>query len=309
MPIDPKTGRRHPRRPIHCKVTLTWDAGDQKKSVQSGGINVSEGGLRVAAPVPIPIGTTVFIQAPELDLMGNAEVRYCQREDAVFMIGMQFSESTARTLRLPNTPLIDYYEILQISPRAENETIHRVFRIMASRFHPDNQVTGNRELFRRITQAYEVLSNPQKRAEYDAVYRLRSSEPMGIFEMHDFVDDLDGEKNRRLGTLCLLYNKRRNCPDHPSLSLLDLERRMSLPREYLMFTTWFLKEEGLLKTDDTSSYFITSTGIKYVESQIQASPLVQNLLAPGHSATEDAGGHSGTTSARAMGPAMRGHAA
>jgi curved DNA-binding protein CbpA len=218
------------------------------------------------------------------------------------MIGLAFSESTAQSVRLPNSPLIDHYEVLQISPRAEFETIHRVFRIMASRFHPDNRETGNRELFRRISQAYEVLSNPQKRAEYDSVYLLRVSEPLEIFGMRDFVDDLNGENNRRLGTLCLLYNKRRNCPDRPSLSLLDLERRMSLPREYLMFTTWFLKEEGFVKTDDTSSYYITSAGAKHVESQIQACPLVQNLLAPGRQTGEQTGDQAPAADGSAFGP-------
>src|SRR5690349_7912822 len=41
----------------------------------------------------------------------------------------------------------DYYEILQISRHADAETIHRVYRIMASRFHPDNPKTGDVEKF------------------------------------------------------------------------------------------------------------------------------------------------------------------
>ena len=237
--------------------------------------------MRVASPMPIDKGATVYVQAAEMGVLGDTEVRYCRREDALYMIGLSFSEEAAKTLRLPQGPLVDYYEVLQISPHAERETIHRVFRIMAARFHPDNQDTGNRQLFQRISEAYEVLSDPQKRAEYDATYAVRSAEPLGIFEMRDFVDELNGEKNRRLGALCLLYNRRRRCPDQPSLSLLDLERRMSLPREYLTFTTWFLREEGLVRMDDTSSFYLTSAGAKYVESQVKASPLVQNLLTPG----------------------------
>ena len=37
----------------------------------------------------------------------------------------------------------NYYEILQISRNADQETIHRVFRIMAGRFHPDNPKSGS----------------------------------------------------------------------------------------------------------------------------------------------------------------------
>jgi curved DNA-binding protein len=34
--------------------------------------------------------------------------------------------------------MVDYYEFLQISPNADVDTIHRVYRFLAARFHPDN---------------------------------------------------------------------------------------------------------------------------------------------------------------------------
>jgi len=45
-------------------------------------------------------------------------------------------------LKLP-----DYYEILQISPNADTDTIHRVFQLLAARLHPDNPQTGDRDKF------------------------------------------------------------------------------------------------------------------------------------------------------------------
>ena len=42
----------------------------------------------------------------------------------------------------------DYYEILQISQNAEPDTIHRVYRLLAQRLHPDNIDTGNAAQFR-----------------------------------------------------------------------------------------------------------------------------------------------------------------
>jgi curved DNA-binding protein len=62
----------------------------------------------------------------------------------------------------------DYYEFLQISPNAEAETIHRVYRFLAARLHPDNPETGDAEKFFLLKQAYDVLSKPALRAEYDA---------------------------------------------------------------------------------------------------------------------------------------------
>ena len=56
--------------------------------------------------------------------------------------------------------LPDHYETLQISPNADPDTIHRVYRLLAQRFHPDNQETGDTARFRQITEAYyqEILA-------------------------------------------------------------------------------------------------------------------------------------------------------
>ena len=64
----------------------------------------------------------------------------------------------------------DYYEDLQVSSSAEPETIHRVYRLLAQQYHPDNGDTGNEGRFRVIAEAYHVLSDPDRRAQYDVVY-------------------------------------------------------------------------------------------------------------------------------------------
>src|ERR1043166_6815628 len=62
---------------------------------------------------------------------------------------------------------IDYYEVLQISPNAQLDTIQRIYRLLAQRFHPDNQATGDADKFRLLTDAYSILGDPEKRAQYD----------------------------------------------------------------------------------------------------------------------------------------------
>jgi len=64
---------------------------------------------------------------------------------------------------------VDYYEDLQVSSNADQETIERVHRLLAKRYHPDNRVTGDSEKFRIITSAYKVLSDAEKRAAFDAI--------------------------------------------------------------------------------------------------------------------------------------------
>jgi DnaJ-class molecular chaperone len=68
---------------------------------------------------------------------------------------------------------VDHYEALQISANAELDTIHRVYRLLAQRFHPDNSETGDASRFRSISEAYRVLSEPESRAQYDVLHAAR----------------------------------------------------------------------------------------------------------------------------------------
>ncbi len=65
----------------------------------------------------------------------------------------------------------DHYRTLRVPPTATQEEIRRAYRILAKRYHPDRVPEGQREWAReqmaRINVAYEVLSDPRKRAEYD----------------------------------------------------------------------------------------------------------------------------------------------
>lgn len=61
----------------------------------------------------------------------------------------------------------DLYEILGISRDASEDEIKRAFRQQARKYHPDNKETGNEEIFKDVNQAYEILSDSNKRALYD----------------------------------------------------------------------------------------------------------------------------------------------
>lgn len=176
----------------------------------------------------------------------------------------------------------DHYEVLQISAHADIETIHRVYRIMASRFHPDNRVTGDVERFLLLTQAYKVLSDPARRAQYDATLGVAPSGAHPIFGMKVFIDGVEGENNRRLGVLSLLYHRRRLNDSHPGLSVLELERRMAFPREYLHFTLWYLRSKGYVGImEDNSDYMLTATGVDYVEANASTNSVIRELLTAG----------------------------
>ena len=175
----------------------------------------------------------------------------------------------------------DYYEVLQISRKADIETIHRVYRMMATRFHPDNPRTGNTETFLLLKRAYQVLVDPARRAQYDSTRLIEEQGPLPIFELKDFVYGLTGEVNRRLGVLSLLYNRRRSSQDAPGLSVLDLEKRMAFPREHLNFALWYLKAKEYVCQEDNSDCGITAEGIDFIEAHSSTDELVKRMIHAG----------------------------
>lgn len=66
----------------------------------------------------------------------------------------------------------NYYEILEINEKASQEIIDKVYKVLIKKYHPDlqenNEIkTKYEEKIKEINEAYEVLSNPEKRAKYD----------------------------------------------------------------------------------------------------------------------------------------------
>ena len=68
---------------------------------------------------------------------------------------------------MKNDSFVDHYELLQISPNAQPETIQRVYRLLAQIYHPDNKETGEQSMFEQVLHAFRVLSDPETRAAYD----------------------------------------------------------------------------------------------------------------------------------------------
>jgi curved DNA-binding protein CbpA len=69
----------------------------------------------------------------------------------------------------------DYYELLHVTPTATFDEVHRAYRALAMRYHPDRNCTpGAGSTMAAINEAYTVLSDPARRREYD---RERSQAP------------------------------------------------------------------------------------------------------------------------------------
>jgi curved DNA-binding protein CbpA len=165
----------------------------------------------------------------------------------------------------------DHYETLQISSNAEPETIHRVYRMLAQRFHPDNKETGSANRFRLVSDAYEILSVPEKRARYDVVHQQRQQDRWRLVSRGaDTDNDFSMEQVLRLTVLEVLYTQRRLEPQVPGVFSVELEKLTGRPREHLEFTLWYLVQKKFITRGDSSLLVITAEGVEYLENNYQA---------------------------------------
>jgi DnaJ-class molecular chaperone len=81
----------------------------------------------------------------------------------------------------------NYYKILMIAPEAPQEMVVKAYRVLARGYHPDRNPPGRQrwaeEKMKELNEAYEVLSNPVKRSEYDR--KLRRQETRAESSRHE----------------------------------------------------------------------------------------------------------------------------
>jgi curved DNA-binding protein CbpA len=165
---------------------------------------------------------------------------------------------------------IDYYEALQVNQSADTETVHRVYRFLAQRFHPDNLETGNEARFREILEAYNVISDPERRARYDIAYQKHKNDRWRLVSAGTNAEnDFEMEQMVRMTLLEALYTKRRLEPDSPAIYVGDLETLTGRPREHLHFTVWYLQQKKFVTKDDNSRLLITADGVEHLEQNYQ----------------------------------------
>lgn len=224
------------------------------------------------------------------DMTVRATVAWCSRvDDRVFRAGVQFADP----LKAPEAPKAqhkpkaeppgpvdceDLYDLLQISAKADTDMIHRVYRLMAQRYHPDNKETGDAAMFRRVLEAYRTLSDPEKRAAYDSGYQKVQRNRWRVFDQGSAVEGAQAQKAKRDGILGLLYTKRLTTPDTPAMNAMELEDLLGIAREHLEFPLWYLKENGLIQRGDNGRFTITVKGVDVAEASGSAWQRADRLL-------------------------------
>ena len=165
-----------------------------------------------------------------------------------------------------NDEFVDFYEIMEVSPNANSETIERIFRYLGQRFHPDNSETGHEERFRVLLEAYSTLREPQQRAAYDAQYRHHQESKAQVVSGSASVSDDSVDRHRLLS---LFYGQRRRNMQQPGVGISTLEQIMGCPGEVLQFHLWYFREKQWIKREESGLFAITADGIDRIESSGQ----------------------------------------
>jgi curved DNA-binding protein CbpA len=277
--------RRKARKPRGAETlwVMLQNVPGRSGEVRARVADLSDEGLGVVLPFKLRENEVIVVKGlpGTTAATGLIKVRvvHCTSVSEGYHAGLTYEEKREEAGELEET-VPDYYEILQVSTKADPEMIHRVYRILAQRYHPDNTTTGNESAFRSITEAYSILSDPEKRAAYDVNYQSNRQLRWQIFDQDQAVTGKAAEKAKRRGILDLLYTSRRNQPAAPSMTLHELEDLLGCPREHLEFSLWYLRENGLITRSDNARYAITAKGVDFTETEASEPERPSTFLLP-----------------------------
>jgi hypothetical protein len=180
---------------------------------------------------------------------------------------------------------VDYYELLQVSPNADSETIERVFRHLAKKYHPDKDDSANKDLFLKIIDAHKILSEPQARAKYDSTYQEYWNQKWRIASMASESSTLKDDKVIRERLLSMLYVQRRSHMKNPGVGENEMARLLNTPTELVEFHIWYLKAKGWVECLETGHLAITALGVD--EAEQHRSLLTPDRLIESHPADNE----------------------
>lgn len=265
--------------------------------------DITEEGVGLSLMTPLQIGSMVVVRGTfgenRADVQLQADVKWCsEQKGGVYQVGLELTSGPGARARnerreaeappsdtpqLTEDPeLLDCYEIMQLSPKASADTIHRVHRILAQRYHPDTPDTGNAEMFIRVTAAARILSDPEQRAKYDAHYHATRQLHWKIFDQAEAALGPQAERAKRKGILGLLYAKAVHDIERASMTAIDFEEILGCPREHLQAALWYLKGKNFIQRGDNGRYTITVAGFDEMESQsFMPEPSHQKLIEQG----------------------------
>ena len=184
---------------------------------------------------------------------------------------------------------VDYYDLLQLSPNADEDTIHRVFRHLAKKCHPDLPEGGDSTRFRLLVKAHTALTDTESRAAYDAQYQEYWNGKWRVASEASDGSAFSEDKDTREKLLSLLYVQRRRDMRSPGLGEYEMARLLRVPVELVEFHIWYLREKGWVQRIESGQLAISATGVDSIESSRLRLPADHLLATRGVSRPPDEG--------------------
>ena len=159
---------------------------------------------------------------------------------------------------------VDYYRILEVSPNCSARSLEAAYHSLAKRHHPDHAQDADIGKLTEVINAYKLLKDQMKRAEYDVQYArmtgfVFSAEP----ELEEERAALsDAEAHARI--LNVLYQKRRENAQDAGVGHYSLQEVLGCSDELFQFHVWYLREKGFILTTDQGTLAITIAGVDHV---------------------------------------------
>src|ERR1700736_2244365 len=213
-------------------------------------LDTSDGGIGISVLTPLAIGSKVVVRGKldesRSEVVSPATVMWCaEKIEGNFHAGLELGDRSSPGDRSPQpahaqSDELDCYEIMQLSPNADADTVRRVYRILARRYHPDSPETGHRDTFIKLCEAHRILSDPEERARYDVRYREAKQLNWKIFDRAEAASGPEAEQRKRQGILELLYAKTVHDPERAAMAVFEFEELLGCPREHLQAALWYL---------------------------------------------------------------------
>jgi curved DNA-binding protein len=256
------------RIPASGKIIVVSEPGSRFAARLDGVlVDRSEVGLCVEVTKPLPLGMAVQVEIPEAkggtELWSGVVCWLNVSGKGTYRAGIEAQKTGDNQNSAEYEE--DHYEVLQVNPKADFDTIHRIYRMLAQRYHPDHAETGDETKFQRLLEAYQTLSDMEKRAAYDVKMSAKRQQTWEVFRDQKENDGTGAERRKRTMTLAVMYRKRLRKPDNPYVQLREVEDVLGIEKEHLEFALWYLREKGFITRTDNGRFCITALGVETYE--------------------------------------------
>jgi len=177
---------------------------------------------------------------------------------------------------------IDFYDVLQVNPNCDAKILESAYHYLAKMYHPDHSGTEDSTRFYEVTEAYRILRDPERRAEYDTLYarNVRGSEYRFPTSEDGAIDESaaldDAQDHARI--LMYLYKRRREHAQDAGVVGFYLQNMLNCSDEHFEFLKWYLKEKGFVAVTEQGTLAITIQGVDHVISMSRTTRAEKLLL-------------------------------